>query len=148
MSALQVDPGQLGGLTPRSRPVFGFRPAVRFALAAAATVAWVAFSVRVSEPWRSELAAALGPVMAWVIPILLAYIPGLVIGFLCFTLLLTRYRPPLGGESPALTVLVAAYNEAEAIERTLGRLAASRYVGAMTIVLADNASTDATAALA
>jgi poly-beta-1,6-N-acetyl-D-glucosamine synthase len=148
MSALQVDPGQLGGLTPRSRPVFGLRPAVRFALAAVGTVAWVALSVRVSEPWRSELAAALGPVMGWVIPILLAYIPGLVIGFMCCTLLLTRYRPPPGGEAPAVTVLVAAYNEAGAIERTLGRLAASRYAGAMTVVLADNASTDATAALA
>jgi hypothetical protein len=30
-----------------------------------------------------------------VIPTLLAYIPTLVIGFLCFTLLLTRYSAPL-----------------------------------------------------
>ena len=32
--------------------------------------------------------------MAWVIPILLAYIPGVVIGFLIFTLLTLRYRVP------------------------------------------------------
>jgi hypothetical protein len=29
-----------------------------------------------------------------VIPIMLAYVPGLVIGVLCLTLILTRYRPP------------------------------------------------------
>jgi biofilm PGA synthesis N-glycosyltransferase PgaC len=146
--AVQVDAQKLGGFTPRARPAFGLRPAVRFALAATWTVGWVAFSVWVSDPWRSELEAAIGPVMAWVIPILLAYIPGLVIGFLCATLVLTRYRPPPPGETPAVTVIVAAYNEQDAIERTLERLAATRYAGALTVVLADNASTDATAALA
>jgi biofilm PGA synthesis N-glycosyltransferase PgaC len=149
MSSVQVDPRQLGGLTTRSRPAFGLRPAVRFALAATGTVLWVGFSVRVSEPWRGELEAALGPVMGWVIPIFLAYVPGVVIGFLCCTLLLTRYRPPpLTTEWPPLTVIVAAYNEAAAIERTLDRLAASRYPGTMSVVLADNASTDTTAELA
>ena len=39
--------------------------------------------------------------MAWVIPIFLAYIPGLVIGFMIFTLLITPYQelalePPSG----------------------------------------------------
>ena len=47
-----------------------------------------------SGPWRSELEEAIGPVMAWVIPVMLAYIPAIVIGFLCFTLMFTRYRPP------------------------------------------------------
>lgn len=56
------------------------------------TLAWVAFGVWVSEPWRHELELATGPVLAWVIPILLAYIPGVVVGFLIFTLLITRYR--------------------------------------------------------
>jgi biofilm PGA synthesis N-glycosyltransferase PgaC len=101
--------------------------------------------VRVSQPWRAELDAAIGPVMGWVIPVLLAYIPGLVIGFLCFTLILTRYRPPPAGECPPVTVLVAAYNEEAAIERTLDRLAALDYPAGLTVVLADNASTDATA---
>ncbi len=32
--------------------------------------------------------------MAWVIPSLLAYVPGLLIGFLAFTLLTLRYRVP------------------------------------------------------
>ena len=48
--------------------------------------------------------------MGWVIPLFLAYIPGLVIGFMVFTLLITRYQelplePPTGdwpeGEWPS-----------------------------------------------
>ena len=95
--------------------------------------------------------------MAWVIPIILAYIPGLVIGFMVFTLLITRYQglpltPPKGdwpeGEWPPVTILMAAWNEREAIVRTLDRLAELSYAGPLEIVVADNNSTDDTARLA
>jgi poly-beta-1,6-N-acetyl-D-glucosamine synthase len=147
----------LGGLTARERPAFGPRPTVRFALALTGTACWVGFSIWVSQKWRGELEAAIGPVMSWVIPILLAYIPGVVIGFLCATLLLTRYRPPPlsappgswpAGEWPPVTVIVAAFNEEAAIERTLERIGALSYPGAVNVVLADNNSADRTAELA
>jgi biofilm PGA synthesis N-glycosyltransferase PgaC len=111
----------------------------------------------VSDPWRGELEAAIGPVMAWVIPLFLAYIPGLVIGFMIFTLLITRYEdlpvePPSGdwpqGEWPPVTILVAAWNESDAIVRTLEHIAALAYEGRVEVVVADNNSTDDTAALA
>ena len=133
------------------------RPTLRFTLAVSLTLTYEAFALQVSHVWRDELEAAIGPVMAWVIPIFMAYIPAIVIGFMCFTLILTRYeppplRPPAGpwptGEWPPLTVIVAAYNEEDAIETTLDHVAASRYPGAMTVVLADNNSTDRTAELA
>ena len=93
---------ELGGFVRRETPVSGLRPTVRFLLAFTLTLFWVGFSIWVSEPWRSELEAAIGPVMGWVIPIFLAYIPGLVIWFMIFTLLITRYEPlplepPAGG---------------------------------------------------
>jgi hypothetical protein len=78
----------------RPRPGGGGRPTVRFAIALGLTAAYVAFSIYVSTPWRSDLRAALGPVMAWVIPISLAYVPGVLIGFLAATLLTVRYRVP------------------------------------------------------
>ena len=130
--------GQLGGLTRREAPAAELRPTVRFTIAVVLTLAWVAFSVWVSEPWRGELEAAIGPVMGWVIPLFLAYIPGLVIGFMIFTLLITRYQelpldPPKGewpeGEWPSVTILVAAWNESEAIVRTLERIAELSYEG-------------------
>jgi poly-beta-1,6-N-acetyl-D-glucosamine synthase len=70
---------------------------------------------------------------------------------LCATLLLTRYRPPPleapASGWPAVTVIVAAYNEQDAIEATLDHLAATTYPGRLAVVLADNNSTDRTAEL-
>ena len=146
----------LGGLTRRSGPEAGLRPTVLFALAGSLTLAWVAFAVWASDSWRGELEAALGPVMGWVIPILLAYVPALVIGFMLFTLLVNPYRElelvaPAGpwpaGRWPDVTVLIAARNEAGAIEPTLERIAALTYPGKVEVVLADNGSTDRTGEL-
>ena len=95
--------------------------------------------------------------MAWVIPIFLAYIPGLVIGFMIFTLLITRYEElplvPLRGdwpegEWPPVTILVAAWNESEAIVRTLEHIGDLAYPGRVEVVVADNNSNDDTALLA
>ena len=94
VSGVRVEREQLGGFAHRARPAFGMRPTLRFTLAAVATVAYVGLAVWVSRIWRGELEDAIGPVMGWVIPILMAYIPGIVIGFLCFTLIFTRYQPP------------------------------------------------------
>jgi len=148
---------RLGGLVRRPRPGAGWRPALRFALVALLTAAWVGFSVWVSEPWRSDLRQAIGPVMAWVIPVTVAYIPGVVIGFLVFTLLTVRYRvpsldPPAGpwaeGEWAPVTVIVAAWNEERGIAPTLNAIARQTYRGAVEVVLADNNSTDRTAEVA
>jgi biofilm PGA synthesis N-glycosyltransferase PgaC len=156
MGVVEADRSRLGGFAARDPPVLGLRPTVRLALAVTGTAAYVAFAVAVSAPWRGDLESAIGPVAAWVIPIFMAYVPAVVIGFLCATLLLTRYRapslaPPAGpwpsGEWPGVTVIVAAFNEEEAIEKTLARIGASEYPGPLAVVLADNNSTDRTAEL-
>jgi poly-beta-1,6-N-acetyl-D-glucosamine synthase len=131
--------------------------AVRFAVAFSLTAAYLAFAVYASTPWRSELREALGPVMAWVIPLTLAYIPAVLIGFMVFTLATLRYRippvePPGGswprGEWPPVTIVIAARNEEEAIAATLDRIARLTYAGPIEVVLADNGSVDRTAELA
>ena len=81
----------VGGFARREHPASGMRPTVRFALAILLTACWVAFAVWASGPWRDELDQAIGPVMAWVIPLFLAYIPGLVIGFMASTLIVSPY---------------------------------------------------------
>ena len=71
------------------------------------------------------------------IPIFLAYVPALVIGFMIFTLLITRYEelplePPKGDWPegwPPVTIVVAAWNESEAIVRTLERISELAYDG-------------------
>jgi biofilm PGA synthesis N-glycosyltransferase PgaC len=77
----------------------------------------------------------------------LAYVPGFVIGFLVFTLLLTRYREPVLERTdgwPDVTIVIAAWNEQEAIVPTVEHIAALTYPGSIEVVLADNNSTDRT----
>ena len=58
----------LGGLARRPRPAVGIRPTLLFSGALALTIAYVAMAVWVSQPWRSDLELAIGPVAGWVIP--------------------------------------------------------------------------------
>ena len=154
---LAPDRVRLGGLTRRPRPFGGGRPTVRFAIAVVAhgRVGRVQRLV-VSAPWRSDLREAIGPVMAWVIPILLAYVPGVVIGFLAVHAAHAPLPRPVAralqpgrgrrASGPPVTVVVAAWNEERGIGPTLERDRAARpTAGPLEVVLADNNSTDRTA---
>jgi poly-beta-1,6-N-acetyl-D-glucosamine synthase len=132
-------------------------PTALFIVASSVTAAWAALAIRLSDPWRSELEAAIGPIASWLIPALLAYVPAVVVGFLAFTLMLSRYRypalrPPPGdwpaGQWPPITILTAAWNEEDAIVPTLERIAELSYPGRIEVVLADNNSSDGTTARA
>jgi biofilm PGA synthesis N-glycosyltransferase PgaC len=94
--------------------------------------------------------------MAWVIPLMLAYVPGFVIGFLVWTTLLSRYRIPkleapagpwAAGTWPDVTIVIAAWNEEDAVAPTLERIGGLTYPGRTAVVLADNNSNDRTAEL-
>lgn len=130
---------------------------LRFAVALGLTAAYVTFAVWASSPWRTELRDAIGPVMAWVIPTFLAYVPSVLIGFMVFTLITLRYRipsldPPGGprpeGEWPPVTVVTAARDEESAIGATLERIADLSYDGPLAAILADNNSSDRTVEVA
>jgi biofilm PGA synthesis N-glycosyltransferase PgaC len=150
-------PSSRGGKGGSTEPPPDVSSNVRFALSLSLTAAYVAFAVYASAPWRSELQEAIGPVMAWVIPTTLAYVPSILVGMMVFTLVSLRYRvppaePPSGswprGEWPPVTIVIAARNEERAIGRTLDRIAGLSYTGPLEVVLADNGSTDRTAELA
>ena len=66
------EPTRLGGLAKRRRPDYGPRPTWLFVATFLLTIAWVALAIYVSDPWRSDLEDAIGPIAAWVIPALLA----------------------------------------------------------------------------
>ena len=111
---------------------------LRFAVSFGLTAVYVAFAVWASSPWRAELRDAIGPLMAWVIPIFLAYVPAVLVGFMVFTLITLRYRvpsldPPSGpwpdGAWPPVTVVIAARDEESAIGPTLKRIATSPTAG-------------------
>ena len=96
--------------------------------------------------------------MAWVIPIFLAYIPGLIIWFMIFTLLITRYHElPLEASQGRLARrrMAAGDDRGSGLERRATRSCARSNTSAnshtqvrLEVVVADNNSTDDTALLA
>lgn len=117
----------------------------KFWLAIAFTVVWVSISVWISAGWVLDLAPVTSGVGAWVIVILIAYLPGGIVAFLTASLLLDR-QPPLRVASPTtpLTVIIAARNEQRGIGKTIEAICGTDYAGPVSIILADNGSTDHT----
>ncbi len=121
----------------------------KFALAAVGAAVWVALAVVLSGPWVADLSPVVGPVGAWVIVVLVAYLPGGIVAFLAFSLAMDR-QPPLRVADPTtpLTIVIAARNEEVGIVPTLRSLGAVEYAGRVDVILADNGSTDGTVAAA
>jgi len=138
--------GTLGGtaIPLASRPHY-VSVAAKFTLAIAFTVAWVAVSAWISSGWVLDLQPTTGSVLAWAIVILVAYLPGGIVAFMAASLVLDR-QPPLRVMSPttALTVIIAARNEERGIGKTIAAISRTDYEGAVSIILADNGSTDRT----
>jgi biofilm PGA synthesis N-glycosyltransferase PgaC len=121
----------------------------KLALAQTVALGWLGVSIWLSLPWVDDLAAAVGIVPAVVVVTLVAYVPGWLVAFLAASLLLDR-QPPVRDAHPTapVTVLIAARNEAERIEETIAYIARQDYQGPVSVLVADNGSTDGTRAIA
>jgi biofilm PGA synthesis N-glycosyltransferase PgaC len=121
----------------------------KLALAQVVALGWLGVSVWLSLPWLGDLTEAVGPVAAVLVIALVAYLPGWLVAFLATSLLLDR-QPPIRTTHPTIpvTVLIAARNEAERIEETIAYIARQDYPGPISVLLADNGSTDGTQAIA
>jgi biofilm PGA synthesis N-glycosyltransferase PgaC len=118
---------------------------LRVFLTFAAGIAWVGFSVWLSRRWIQSLSADLTEPVAIALIAGIALIPGYLNIQLLTSILLDR--PPklrLGQDAPAVTLLVAAYNEEESIAQTLDYALASDYPGEVRVVVADDGSADRT----
>jgi biofilm PGA synthesis N-glycosyltransferase PgaC len=121
----------------------------KLALAQVVALGWLGVSVGLSLPWLGDLTEAVGPVAAVPVIALVAYLPGWLVAFLATSLLLDR-QPPIRTTHPTIpvTVLIAARNEAERIEEAIAYIARQDYPGPISVLLADNGSTDGTRAIA
>lgn len=117
----------------------------KFALVLAIASAWTAFSIWASQPWLHDLAAVTNLAFALTAITFIAYVPGFMNAFLFGALLIdrrpARVRP---AAYPAVSILIAAYNEADAIRDTLTSLAAQDYEGPVEILVLNDGSTDGT----
>lgn len=118
---------------------------IRYAVAVTTGALWCALSVWLSLPWVDSLAAVIGRPWALLVIAFIAYVPGFMNAFLISTILLDR-RPErrLLDHYPAVSVLVACYNEAAAIADTVRSLAAQDYSGEIEVLILDDGSTDDT----
>ena len=118
----------------------------KFALAIVLSVGWFALTTWIALPWMRDLARLAN----WPVAILvvggIALVPGLMNAFLAVSLLLDQ-RPPRSAfdHYPAVSILIAAYNEEQSISETLRSLALQNYPGEFEALVIDDASTDGTA---
>lgn len=117
----------------------------KFAIALGGAIIWTLASIWLSQRWLEELAAVTNWAFALIAIGFIAYVPGFMNAFLISTLVLDR-RPPMKPivSFPGVTVLVAAYNEASAIEDTLTSLSRQDYSGPLEVLVLNDGSTDDT----
>lgn len=118
----------------------------KLAIALGFAVAWCGFSTWIALPWIGDLSAMIGPVAAWTLIGGIALVPGFANAFLVGGMLLDR-RPVYVTIStpPAVSILIAAYNEARHIADTLQSLFAQDYGAPVEIIVIDDGSADRTA---
>jgi biofilm PGA synthesis N-glycosyltransferase PgaC len=117
----------------------------RFIVAAALAAAWTGLSLWLAVPWVRDFSQIVGPFAAWALIFGIALAPGFMNAFHTASLLIRpkrRYFAP--DQYPPLTLLIAAYNEAPMIARTLRSIDSQRYAGALEIIVIDDGSVDGT----
>ncbi len=120
----------------------------KFALALLVSIAWTVASTLLALPWLQDLAA----IVSWPVAVFavggIAVLPGMMNAFLVTSLLLDRrpQRKPLV-DYPAISILVAAYNEESSIADTLRSIDQQEYPAEFEVLVIDDGSQDATAAI-
>lgn len=117
----------------------------KFAAATVLALGWLVLSMLLSRPWIDDLETLVGSFWAWYIVLFVALVPGFLNVFLVVSLLFDR--PPALREAaayPAVTILIAAYNEEAAISETLRSIRQQDYEGPVEVVVIDDGSTDRT----
>lgn len=121
----------------------------KFTIAVIVAFLWTFFSVWVSARWMDELGAVTHWLFALVAITFIAYVPGFMNAFLVTSLLLDRRpRRVVPAIYPGVTILVAAYQEAEAIADTLLSISEEDYPGPLEVLVVNDGSTDGTGEIA
>lgn len=115
----------------------------------AIALAWAGFSFWLSLPWIETLGQSITMPLAVAVILGIAIIPGYLNANLVASLLIDK-PPPLRFDLdfPAVTVLIACFEEEGTIEETLDYVAKQEYPGGLQILVANDGSSDRTAELA
>lgn len=125
------------------------RVVTRFRVTVLCGVVWMGLSAWLAQPWIAELGRSISLPLAYVVVGGIALLPGYLNVQLVTSLLLDRPSPlRLDLAYPALTLLVAAYNEEATIAQTIAYALAQDYPGPMSVLVIDDGSSDDTRAVA
>lgn len=128
---------------PRNR--FYVPVKVKFLIATGAASIWLLISLYLARPWLADLSYIAGPVPAFLIILFIALIPGFLNTHLVASILMDSPPPlPLDINYPPLSLMIAAYNEADNIGETFRGIAGQDYPGKLEIIVIDDGSTDGT----
>jgi poly-beta-1,6-N-acetyl-D-glucosamine synthase len=128
---------------PRNR--FYIPVKIKFLLATGFALAWFSVSLVLAQPWLRELSTVIGEVPAFVVILFIALIPGFLNAHIVASIVMDD--PPLlrlDIEYPPVTVLMAAYNEANDIRETFRGLVQQDYPAPVKIIVVDDGSIDGT----
>src|SRR5439155_16907653 len=141
--ALVVPPRELPWGVGRFR--FYLRVRTRFLLSIAAGLVWAGLSAWIAVGWTESLGRVVTLPVAILVIGGIAIIPGYLNVQLVSSLILDRPRPiEFDQNYPAVTLLIAAYNEEERIRETLEYALRQDYPGKLQVVVADDGSSDRT----
>jgi biofilm PGA synthesis N-glycosyltransferase PgaC len=119
---------------------------LKFTLALSFALGWMVISIWLSIPWLSDLSHVIGPFLAYFFIAFIAIVPGFMNAFVAMALLLDKRPPVLAEQSyPPVTILVAAYNEANSIASSLHGIFLQDYAGSIQVIVINDGSTDDTA---
>lgn len=119
---------------------------IKFAITALISLSWMAACAWLALPWIADLAHYVTFIPACLIIFLIALAPGYMYMFLLVGYLIDkRVMPPLlADDAPNVSILIAAFNEAEHIAGTLNSIRALDYPGKVQIIVIDDGSSDDT----
>jgi biofilm PGA synthesis N-glycosyltransferase PgaC len=119
----------------------------KFLISTAFALTWVTVSWLLAQHWLNELSDVAGAVPAVAIIFFIALLPGFLNAHILSSVVLDRAPPlVLDLNFPKITLLIAAYNEAQNIAETFRGIKAQNYPADVEIVVVDDGSTDGTVA--
>lgn len=117
----------------------------KFAIATGLSVVWFLISGLLARPWLEELSAVTGPLPANLIIFFIALFPGFLNAHIVASIVLDAPPPlPLDITYPPVSILMAAYNEADNLGETFRGIAGQDYPGLVQVIVVDDGSTDGT----
>ena len=122
---------------------------LKFLLCIFYSILWFIFSLYFALMWVGTISNYMSTFLAWLLVTGMALIPGLAMAFINVSLLMDK-RPIYNTniQFPPISILIAAYNEEDTIEKTLISILEQDYNNQIEVIIANDGSIDSTLAKA